>query len=243
MFDSALILVAETDDRLRTFTATELAADEANVREAADPAQAIARAAVYRPEAMLLGDLGSPRSAVEVIRAVRGSGGLRNEPSADLPIIALADPADELAVLRLFEAGADDVTDRSAGYPVLRARMLVLLGRAGSRTCTPTIRVGALEVSMATRQVWLRGTLVGLSAKEFALLSALLSEPTRVFTRQELLRDIWGFHSDARTRTLDSHACRLRGKLRADGDRFLVSVWGIGYRLIDAIPGQLEQAA
>lgn len=243
MFDSALILVAEADDRRRTFIASELAADEATIWDAANPAQALARAAVHRPDAMVLGDLGAPRSTVEAIRTVRGSGGLRNEPSANLPIIALADTADELAVLRLFEAGADDVTDRSAGYPVLRARMLVLLGRAGSRTCTPTIRVGALEVSMATRQVWLRGTPVGLSAKEFALLSALLSEPTRVFTRQELLRDIWGFRSDARTRTLDSHASRLRGKLRADGDRFIVSVWGVGYRLIDAIPGQLEQAA
>jgi DNA-binding response OmpR family regulator len=243
MFDSALILVAEADDRLRTFIAGELAADEATVREAADPAQALARATVHRPDAMVLGGLGSPRSAVEVIRAVRLSGGQRNEPSADLRILALADTADELAVLRLFDSGVDDVADRSAGYPVLRARMLVLLGRAGSRTCTPTIRVGALEVSLGTHQVWLRGQPIELSAKEFALLSVLLSEPARVFTRQELLREVWGFPSDARTRTLDSHASRLRGKLRADGDRFLVSVWGVGYRLVDAAPGQLERAA
>ena len=56
---------------------------------------------------------------------------------------------------------------------------------------------------------------------------------TFVFTKEELLRDVWGFRSMGTTRTLDSHACRLRGKLGLDGDRFVVNVWGVGYRLID----------
>ena len=72
-----------------------------------------------------------------------------------------------------------------------------------------------------------------LSNKEFALLRALSGEPTRVFTREELLRGVWGFRAMGQTRTLDSHAFRLRRKLNRDGDSFVINVWGVGYRLLD----------
>jgi hypothetical protein len=74
--------------------------------------------------------------------------------------------------------------------------------------------------------VRLRGAPVALSQKEFALVRTLASEPTRVFTKDELLRSIWGFRTLGSTRTLDSHACRLRHKLGRFGDRFVVNVWG-----------------
>ena len=86
----------------------------------------------------------------------------------------------------------------------------------------------------------MRGERVELAAKEFALLRTLASSPTRVFTKEELLRDVWGFRSLGSTRTLDSHACRLRAKLRVHGDEFVVNVWGVGYRLVD---GPLADAA
>jgi DNA-binding response OmpR family regulator len=54
-----------------------------------------------------------------------------------------------------------------------------------------------------------------------------------VFTKEELLRDVWGYRAQGHTRTLDSHACRLRQKLRVQGDQFIVNVWGVGYRLVD----------
>ena len=61
-----------------------------------------------------------------------------------------------------------------------------------------------------------------------------------MFTKEELLRDVWGFRSLGSTRTLDSHACRLRAKLRSHGDQFVVNVWGVGYRLVD---GPIESEA
>ena len=76
--------------------------------------------------------------------------------------------------------------------------------------------------------------MLDLSAKEFALLRVLAGDPTRVFTKVELLRSIWGQRTVGTTRTLDSHACRLRRKLGARGDRYVVNVWGVGYRLVDA---------
>jgi DNA-binding response OmpR family regulator len=73
-----------------------------------------------------------------------------------------------------------------------------------------------------------------VSAVEYRLLCQLAGEPTRVFTREELLRSVWGFETVGRTRTLDSHASRLRRKLSGDGHvKLVVNVWGVGYRLCD----------
>ncbi len=97
------------------------------------------------------------------------------------------------------------------------------------------IRVGGLTIDATARRVTVGEKRVELSAKEYELLLALANEPTRVFTREELLRDVWGFRSQGRTRTLDSHASRLRRKLRERGaDALVVNVWGVGYRLCDA---------
>jgi DNA-binding response OmpR family regulator len=79
---------------------------------------------------------------------------------------------------------------------------------------------------------WRCGELVQLSAKEYELLVALAEDPERVFKKEELLRNVWGFRSLGRTRTLDSHASRLRGKLGQAGDTaFVLNVWGVSYRL------------
>jgi DNA-binding response OmpR family regulator len=99
------------------------------------------------------------------------------------------------------------------------------------------LRVGGLEIDPASRQVWLDGEPIELSKKEFGLLRALASDPTRVFTREELLRGVWGFQVICPTRTVDSHAHRLRKKLSARGDRFVINVWGVGYRLVDGSVG------
>ena len=94
------------------------------------------------------------------------------------------------------------------------------------------LRVGELVVNTMSREVTLGGMQVGLSAKEFQLLATLAAEPERVFTKKELLETVWGFRSQGRTRTLDSHASRLRQKLAAYSDQtWVVNVWAVGYRL------------
>ena len=96
------------------------------------------------------------------------------------------------------------------------------------------LTAGELVVDRRTRRVSVHDTVVSLSAKEFDLLARLASEPSRVFTKEQLLREVWGFRALGRTRTLESHASRLRRKLTlSDEDRFIVNVWGVGYRLLD----------
>jgi DNA-binding response OmpR family regulator len=120
-----------------------------------------------------------------------------------------------------------------------RGRVAALLRRADRRVLRGCLRAGELEVDPPSREVRLHGDRVMLSQKEFALLRTLVGEPTRVFTKEELLRSVWGYRSVGSTRTLDSHACRLRQKLGVRGDRYVVNVWGVGYRLVD---GALRQA-
>jgi DNA-binding response OmpR family regulator len=90
-----------------------------------------------------------------------------------------------------------------------------------------------LEIDLASRVVTLAGETVQLSAKEYELLVALAEDPERVFRKEELLRNVWGFRSLGRTRTLDSHASRLRRKLNDGSDTaYVLNVWGVGYRLV-----------
>jgi DNA-binding response OmpR family regulator len=88
-------------------------------------------------------------------------------------------------------------------------------------------------VDPARRRAWVEGRDVTLSNKEFSLLRVLASDPIRVFSKKELLAEVWGYGSEAQTRTLDSHASRLRRKLDPDHSRYVINCWGVGYRLVD----------
>nr|MBA2357866.1 winged helix-turn-helix transcriptional regulator [Actinomycetota bacterium] len=92
---------------------------------------------------------------------------------------------------------------------------------------------GEIEVDRATRSAKVRGLRLPLSGREYELLLALAGAPTRVFSKEELLRDVWGYRSGCRTRTVDSHASRLRRKLAAVTETpYVLNEWGIGYRLL-----------
>jgi DNA-binding response OmpR family regulator len=117
-------------------------------------------------------------------------------------------------------------------YPEVAARIRAVLRRRDSRREGPR-RVGDIFIDPSRREVTVGDRRIRLANKEFSLLRALAAEPTRVFTKEELLRDVWGFRSMGRTRTLDSHASRLRRKLDPESGSYVVNVWGIGYRLID----------
>ena len=119
-------------------------------------------------------------------------------------------------------------------YGELRLRIAAVAApHAGAAAAAGGCAWASWRSTPPSREVRLRGRRIELSQKEFALLRALAAEPTRVLTKAELLRDVWGFRTLGTTRTLDSHACRLRTSSAVDGDRFVVNVWGVGYRLVD----------
>jgi len=152
----------------------------------------------------------------------------------NVPVIVVtqssADPGDRV---RALERGADDVVERPIAYLELVARIRAILRRT-TAAGDDRIEAGDLVIDRRTRRVRVRGIPVELPGREFELAARLATDPNRVWTKGELLRDVWGFRSNGHTRTVDSHACRLRRKLRlAEGDRFVVNVWGVGYRLLE----------
>jgi len=232
--DAATILVVEDDAATRTFLADNLTADGYELL-VADTAQHGLRLVETKFPDLVLVDIGLPdASGFEVLRRVREADGIASRLDPSTPLVLLTGRDGELDRVRGFERGADDYVCKPFSYPELRGRLAALLRRADHRRRTGRLRVGELDIDPQARTARLRGEALALSQKEFALLRMLASEPARVFTKEELLRQIWGFRHLGTSRTLDSHACRLRHKLGVHGDRFVVNVWGIGYRLVDA---------
>ena len=231
--DASTILVVEDDDATRIFLADNLTADGYDLL-VADCARDGVRLLERKFPDLAVVDLGLPDgSGYELLRRVREADGLVSRVDPRTPVVLLTGRTSDLDRVRGFERGADDYGCKPFSYPELRGRVAALLRRAQGRARSGRLRVGELEVDPASREVTLRGTRLSLSQKEFALLRMLAAEPTRVFTKEELLRTVWGFRSMGSTRTLDSHACRLRHKLGTQGDKFVINVWGVGYRLLD----------
>jgi DNA-binding response OmpR family regulator len=232
---TAPILVDEDDDATRTFLADNLTADGFELLVADSASDGIRLLETKFPDLAVI-DIGLPDgSGLDLVRRVRDADGLSSRVDPRTPLLVVSGRDSELDRVRGFERGADDYVCKPFSYPELRGRVAALLRRAGQRPRSGRVRVGQLLIDPLAREVTIRGTRIELSAKEFALLRALAAEPTRVFSKDELLRGVWGFRATGTTRTLDSHACRLRKKLGVHGDRMVVNIWGVGYRLVDGL--------
>jgi DNA-binding response OmpR family regulator len=222
------LLLAEREAEDRTFLERHLRSDGFDVVGVAAGGEALELAERARPDLVLLGNPLADAPALEVCSRIRAW-------DERLPVIILdGGEADTIDRIRAFDRGCDDWLARPFDYEELLARIRAVLRRAapdhGGR-----IRAGAIAVDRATRRVCVDGTGVPLAGKEFELLCKLASDPTRVFTKEQLLRDVWGFRSAARTRTVDSHASRLRRKLAAaGGGECVINIWGVGYKLLEA---------
>jgi DNA-binding response OmpR family regulator len=229
----ATILIVEDHRPTRMFLTDNLAADGYELLEAETAIDAERMLATKFPDLAIV-DLGLPdRDGLDLVRRIRDADRAVCRIDPDVPLLVLTGRSGALDRLRGFERGCDEYVVKPFSYPELRARITALLRRSRRKTGIGRLRVGPLSLDPLARQVWLHGEPLPLSKKEFALLRALAADPTRVFTREELLRGVWGFKSVGATRTLDSHASRLRTKLSSRGEKFVVNVWGVGYRLVD----------
>lgn len=175
-------------------------------------------------------------SGLDLLGRLRAADGLASRLDPDLPVIVLSGRSGDADRVRGFDRGADDYLMKPFLYHELLARVRAVLRRSEGRRARGAMRVGELTIDPLTRAVRMGGLAVVLSLKEFALLVALAEEPTRVYSKQQLLRDVWGYRSMGNTRTLDAHACRLRKKLRSGSSReWVLNVRGVGYRLTEAV--------
>jgi DNA-binding response OmpR family regulator len=222
---SSAVLLAEPEPESRRYLGRHLSDDGFRVLEAPWSSQALDLVERAAPDIVVAAE-------PELCRRLReGEPGRRWD--RNVPVIIIAEPgADPVTRVRALEHGADDVVERHL-YPELVARMRSLLRRTGAGQAD-VVEAGNVVVDLRSRQVRVSGRPVALAGREFDLAARLAAEPERVFTKQELLRDVWGVRAALRTRTVDSHASRLRRKLRVadDGREYVVNVWGVGYRLL-----------
>jgi DNA-binding response OmpR family regulator len=229
----ATIVVCEADDATLDLLCDHLSADRFDVLPAPSAVDALRLCRYNHPDLLLL-DLALPdASGLDVLREIREANGVDARYDPRLPIIVLTGRGGATDRIRGLDLGADDYLQKPFSYSELRARVTAVLRRCHNRREGP-VRVGELIIDPSRRKVTVGDREVQLAKKEFTLLRVLVSDPTRVFSKDELLREVWGLRRPAaKRRTLDSHASRLRRKLDPDHHKYVVNCWGIGYRLVD----------
>ena len=156
---------------------------------------------------------------------------VREKCGWDVPVIFCTGRTDEEAAADILRLGADDYIPKPIRYMEFMARIHVLLRRRQMRPAN--LQIGSIEIDMEGRRIKLVGAEVELTQREFELAVILLQNIGRVLSRDELLTSVWARDAGVDTRTVDTHASRLRKKLGLSGESGLMlsSVYGQGYRL------------
>jgi DNA-binding response OmpR family regulator len=228
-----VILVVDTDAGLGSQIVHHLDLDGYPAIQAQNANHARMVATQHPLAAVVLGNLEQPRSHLDVLEEIRHVAAPASSWDPAVPVLVVSQRTEELDLARAFEAGADDFMARPVPYVELRARLRAVLRRVHpGDTDPPSLRVGPLEIDASAHKVSLAGRPIELRRLEYDLLVQLASAPDRVFGKEELLRSVWGYRSRGATRTVETHAGRLRRKLNGDGSgRWVITVWGIGFRL------------
>ena len=222
------ILIVEDEATVAEVVARYLAREGYTVRRVADGAQALPVARAFRPDLVILDIMLPHRSGMEICRELRAQGN-----TAIIMLTARDEETDKILGLGL---GADDYMTKPFSPRELVARVKAVLRRAAGpppvEAGRDVIRAGDVEIDMVTRRVTRGGVAVDLTAKEFDLLAHMAAHPGRVYTREHLLRAVWGYDYFGDDSTVTVHVRRLREKLEPDParPRYVTTVWGVGYR-------------
>jgi len=226
---SKKILIIEDDAQNRQVLRMSLQPQNYDLVEAGTGDEGLSRARSENPDLILL-DINMPgMSGLDVCRKLRSDGSL-------VPIIMLTAKSDTIDKVVGLEVGADDYVTKPYEVRELLARIGAHLRRSdavGEVAATSTRReYPGLAIDTSSRQAWRDGHEVILTVTEFNLLALLSGRAGHVFSRSDLLRDVWGYEVDIETRTVDAHVYRLRKKIEVDSERprYIHSVPGVGYR-------------
>jgi DNA-binding response OmpR family regulator len=223
------ILVVEDDPSILRGLQLNLGMEGYSVRSAMDGETGLALARSERPD-LLLVDVMLPRlGGLELIRAFRAE-------DADTPILVLSAKGQEQDKVAGLALGADDYIVKPFALRELLARIGAALRRRRARGETGAARAlkrfGTAEVDLEARRLTVAGRAVALTTREFDLLAFFVAHPGRVFSREQLLRAVWGSRYAGTARTVDNFVARLRARVGDDADRprWFETVRGFGYR-------------
>ena len=226
----ATILVVDDEPNIREVVGLYLRRDGHTVVLAADGEEALRLHRASQPDLVVL-DLMLPKvSGLEVCRRIQSE--------RQVPLIMLTAKGDEEDRIIGLGVGADDYLVKPFSPRELVARVAAVLRRVTTPILVQpqqrVISIGEFLINPNTREVTVRGSVVTLTVREFDLLYYLASEPSRVFTRDQLMDAVWGYAFAADTSTVTVHVRRLREKIEEDPThpQYLITVWGVGYRFV-----------
>jgi two-component system phosphate regulon response regulator PhoB len=220
------ILVVDDEPDLLELVGFHLSQSGFSVETAGDGAAAIAAIRRSPPGLVILDILLPDLTGTEILRVMR-----QEEATRATPVILLTARSEEVDRVVGFELGADDyvVKPFSPRELVLRVRAVLRRGREEGDGAEVLVRCG-IRLDLGRHRCTVSDAEIELTAKEFALLGALMGRPGRVFTREQLLERVWGGDVHVTVRTIDTHMKRLREKLGGAADA-IATVRGVGYRL------------
>jgi len=226
------VLAVEDDHTLLSVIQYNLTKEGYQVLTASDGVEALEVARTEKPHLVLLDIMLPKLDGLEVCRILR--------KESNIPILMLTAKAEEVDKVVGLELGADDYLTKPFGMRELLARVKAMLRRsqmadvkgASEKIDQQTIKAGDLEVDVPRHRVSCRGSQLDLTPTEFGLLAFLTRNSGRVFTRDQLLQNVWGYDYAGDTRTVDVHMRWLRQKIEADPSRprHLLTVRGVGYK-------------
>ena len=220
------ILLVEDEAPIREMLGYTLMKEGYTLREAADVEQARAILAGDRPDLVLLDWMLPGMSGVEYARRIRS-----NPDTSDIPIIMLTARGEEADKVRGLDTGADDYITKPFSTGELLARIRAVMRRATTRDSEGIVSAKGLTLDPDTVRVAVDGQAVDISPTEFRLLHFFITHPERVYTRDQLLDQVWGPNVYVEERTVDVHIRRLRKILEPyNYNQFIQTVRSVGYR-------------
>ena len=220
----ATVLVVDDEPIVRDVVVRYLRREGFETLEAADGDEARALLDERTPDLVVLDVMLPGADGLELCGWIRGR--------SALPVILLTARGEEADRIVGLDLGADDYVSKPFSPRELVARVRAVLRRAEPQTSPRRLAYGALELDAETREVWRDGRELALTQKEFDVLWFLASHPRKVFSRDQLMRRVWGYEAALDTGTVTVHIRRLREKIEdtPSRPRHLQTVWGVGYR-------------
>ncbi len=218
------ILIVDDEDRIREMIKEYVGAETYNFDEAADGAEALD---LFRKQeySLVILDVMMPKvDGWTVCREIR--------KISQVPVIMLTARGEEYDKLFGFELGVDDYLVKPFSPKELMARIKAIIRRSAPATesiAGERVSFGGLVIEFNSRNVYVDGKVTSLTPKEYELLSYLVQNPNRVFSRDQLLNSVWGYDFLGDDRTVDTHVKMLRESL-GEYRRYIVTVWGTGYK-------------
>lgn len=234
------ILIIEDNHDIANLIMINLRGKHMQVEHAAEGKTGLRLALTGQYQLVIL-DLMLPElDGMDVCRTMR-------KEKVNTPILMLTAKTSELDRVLGLEVGADDYLTKPFSVPELIARVNSILRRSGEYQSSQTteksdsLQCGDLYIDPEKRQVLLSDNSIELTAKEFDLLWHFASNPGRVYSRSQLLSNIWGYGHDGYEHTVNSHINRLRAKIEADPTKpcYVITVWGVGYKFAPNLPARL----